>query len=627
MTRLRTSDSNTTSSVLEGQCYELSRRSPGASCPLDLAWIRWVEPSTRSKRQDCRHWSLELRPFSVGDRREPARGARVLFLGARLYDGVVDQGPGGTRRESRSGAAELPAPEAGGIPTNVLRTQSGRRLQRWGEQSLSHASGAAGIGHRLTARLLLLCGFAFVVVAASTAPGLAETLSGALTRAYVGNPQLNAQRAQVRAVDEAVPQALSGYRPRAQLQADAGVLFQQERVREEREVTISGADGEAQDITVQTQRTRRQTTLPRGAEFSLEQNLFDGGRTRNSVRQAESQVLAARETLRNSEQNVLLDAAMAYMDVLRDQALLDLQRANAKLLEETLFQARERYATGQITRTDVAQAEARLASARAQVNLAGANLNASRGRYRQVIGTEPRALAQGMPVPDKLLPRDVAAGTRIALTEHPAIAAALHGVDAAELEVKVVKSELYPSVGLAAGLSRRYDSEARGDRLSAGSATLQVNVPIYEGGEVYARTRQAKESTRQRRAEAESARDEVRAALATAWGVLEAANAQIAASQAQIRASEIALNGVRGEAREGQRTTLDVLNAQQELLNARVNLTTAQRDQVVASYALLLATGRLSARTLGLRVQSYDPKRHFDQVKDLRGGMRTPDGR
>ena len=474
---------------------------------------------------------------------------------------------------------------------------------------------------RMTKRLFPFW-LAALVMFSNVAQGSAETLSGALARAYGANPQLNAQRAQVRAVDETVPQALSGYRPRAQLQTDAGAQFQRERSPEERTI----GDGE-DESTAQTRRIQRRTTLPRGAELSVEQNLFDGGRTKNSVRQAESQVLAARETLRNAEQNVLLDAATAYMDVLRDQAVLDLQRANVKLLEETLSQARERYTAGQVTRTDIAQAEARLASGRAQVNLAGANLNTSRARYRQIIGAEPRSLAQGAPVSDKLLPRNAVDGVRIALAQHPAIRAALYGVDAAELEVRVVKSALYPAVSLAAGLVPRYDSEVRNDRLRGASSTLQLTVPIYERGEVYARTRQAKESTSQRRAEAEIARDEVRAALSTAWSVLEAAKAQIDSSQTQIQANEIVLKGVREEAQAGQRTTLEVLNAQQELLNARVSLTTAHRDQVVASYALLLATGRLSARALGLGAKVYEPKQHFDQVKDRWGGLTTPTGR
>lgn len=449
-----------------------------------------------------------------------------------------------------------------------------------------------------------------------TLPAASETLPSALVRAYVANPVLNAQRAQVRAVDEAVPQAKAGYRPRAQLQADAGVEFRRERGASEE----GAGEGESS-------RTRRQLLVPRGAGLEVEQNLFNGLRTQNELRLAESQVFGARAQLRNSEQNVLLEAATAYMDVLRERATLELQRANVRVLDETLHQVRERHLAGQITPTDVAQAEARLASGRAQVSLAQANQNASAGRFRQVIGAEPRTLAPGAPVREEMLPRSMAEALRLALREHPAIAAALPGVDTAELAVRVVAGELLPTLDVRASVVRRSDNETRGDSLTSASATAQLVVPIYEGGEVYARTRQAKETTGQRRAEVEGTRDDVRAAVVAAWGALDSARAQISAARSQIEAGEVALTGVREEARAGRRTTLDVLNAQQEVLTARVNLNSGERDRVVASFALLAAVGRLSPRTLGLPVAPYSAKPHFDQVKDLWGGLRTPDGR
>lgn len=360
--------------------------------------------------------------------------------------------------------------------------------------------------------------------------------------------------------------------------------------------------------------------------MTLNQMIFDGFRTRNSVRGAESQVLGAREVLRSTEQDILLDAVTAYMNVLRDTAILNLQRNNVELLSEQLAQTRERYEAGQITRTDVSQAEARRAASQSQLSLAEANLRTSIARYRHVIGAEPRTLAPGQPA-DRWLPRSLPAAVQVAVAEHPAVKTSLHSVDTAELEVKVVEGELYPSLGLSAGLSRRNDEESRGDRQTSAQVLARLSVPIYEGGEVYARTRQAKETAGQRRIEAEVARDQVRAVVLSAWGQLEATKAQITAAQIQIEAGQLALTGVREEARAGQRTTLDVLNAQQELLNARVNLVTAQRDRVVASYTVLAAVGRLSARVLGLKTSSYDAKRHFDQVKDLWIGVRTPDGR
>jgi outer membrane protein len=433
----------------------------------------------------------------------------------------------------------------------------------------------------------------------------AETLESALARAYAGNPTVNAQRASVRATDENVPRALSGYRPRVTGTADAGAQY---------------VEGESQGQRFS------QETLPRGAGVQVDQNLFNGFRTRNSVRQAESQVLGARETLRNTEQNVLFDAATAYMNVLRDTAILNLQRNNVEVIDEQLRQTRDRFNVGEVTRTDVAQAEARLAAARSQASLAEANLRTSIARYRQIVGVEPRQLAPGRPL-DRLLPRTVGDALRIGLTEHPAIHASLHGVDAAELQVKVVEGELLPTLGIQGTATQRYDVQGPGDERLTASVVARLSVPIYEGGEVYARTRQAKETAGQRRIEVEVTRDQVRAAVISAWGQLEAARAQILAAQAQVEAAETALTGVREEARVGQRTTLDVLNAQQELLVARNNLITAQRDRVVASYAVVQAMGRLTARVLALRVEPYSAKQHFDQVKDLWYGVRTPDGR
>lgn len=434
----------------------------------------------------------------------------------------------------------------------------------------------------------------------------AETITGALARAYGSNPTLNAQRASVRATDENVPRALSGYRPRVAATADAGIT------------AVEGESGTGQGVS--------STTFPRGVGVQVDQNIFNGYRTYNSTRQAETQVLGARETLRNTEQNVLFDGASAYMNVLRDTAILNLQRNNVEVIEEQLRQTRDRFNVGEVTRTDVAQSEARLAFGRSQASSAEANLRSSVARFRQVIGVEPRELAPGQPL-DRLLPRNLDGALRAGLNEHPAIHAALHGVDAAELQVKVTEGELYPTLGLSGSLTQRYDVQGRGDERLTGSVVGRLSIPIYEGGEVYARTRQAKETAGQRRIEAESIRDQVRAAVITAWGQLETSRAQITSAQAQVEAAEVALTGVREEARVGQRTTLDVLNAQQELLNARVNLITAQRDRVVASYSVVQAMGRLSTRVLGLKVSQYSAKQHFDQVKGLWYGVRTPDGR
>jgi outer membrane protein len=430
-------------------------------------------------------------------------------------------------------------------------------------------------------------------------------MESALARAYSGNPALNSQRAGVRATDENVPRALAGFRPKVSASADAGVQNQQ------------GTQGGQKFNT---------TLVPRGVGLQIDQPLFDGNQAFNNTRQAESQVFGARETLRNQEMTTLFNAASSYMNVLRDTATLELQRNNVEVLEEQLRQTRDRFNVGEVTRTDVAQAEARLAGARSQASLAEANLRTSMASFRQNVGVEPRSLAPGRPL-DRVLPSSLAAALAIGLKEHPAIIAGLHGVDVAELQVKVNEGQLYPTVGLTGAVTRRFDTGSANSDVTSASLVGRLTIPIYEGGAVYSTVRQAKETAGQRRIDVETTRDQVRAAVVSAWGQLEAARAQIIASQAQVQATETALAGVREEARVGQRTTLDVLNAQQELLNARVNLITAQRDRVVASYSVVQAIGRLTTRFLNINTAQYSAKQHFDQVKGLWYGVRTPEGR
>jgi len=431
-------------------------------------------------------------------------------------------------------------------------------------------------------------------------------MDAALARAYVANPTLNAERASVRVTDENVPQALSGYRPRITASADIGASITDARI-----------PGEG----TSTSRLR-----PRGAGLQIDQNIFDGGKTRSSVGQAESQVLGARATLQNIEQNVLLDAATSYMNVLRDTAILTLNRNNVEVLEEQVRQTRGRFDAGEVTATDVAQSQARLSQAQSQAILAESNLKTAIARYRQNVGAEPKQLAPGRPV-ENLLPKSLPAALNTALSNHPAIIASLHGVDAAELQVKVTQADLYPVLGVRGTVQQRYDEDTFGDKVTSAGVFGTLTIPIYEGGQVYSRTRQAKETAGQRRIEVDTQRDTVRAAVVSAWGATEAAKAQIVAAQVQVRSAETALSGVREEAKAGQRTTLDVLNAQQELVSARSNLVTAQRDRVVASYAALAAIGRLSAETLRLKTEIYNSRRHYDQVKGLLWGTQTPDGR
>ena len=369
-----------------------------------------------------------------------------------------------------------------------------------------------------------------------------------------------------------------------------------------------------------------QTTLPGGAGITVNQTLFNGFQTDNATRQAESTVYSQREGLRTTEMTVLYSAVQAYMAVLSDTATLELRRNNVEVLEEQLRQTRDRFNVGEVTRTDVAQAEARLAGARSDVSAAEAQLRASIGLYRQFVGVEPRQLAPGRPL-DRYVPGSLDGAIEIGLKEHPSILSALHQVDAAEAQVKVLEGQLYPTVALQGQVNQRYDQQLAGSNGVSATILGRLTVPIYEGGQTYAQIRQAKELVGQSRIQVEQSRDQIRAAIVSAWGQLESAKARVIASQAQVQANEVALNGVREEARVGQRTTLDVLNAQQELLNARVALITAQRDRVIFSYGVVQAIGRLTIRYTELKVAAYSPKTHYDQVKDLWYGLRTPDGR
>jgi outer membrane protein len=314
------------------------------------------------------------------------------------------------------------------------------------------------------------------------------------------------------------------------------------------------------------------------------------------------------------------------MNLMRDTAILDLQKRNVEVIQEQLRQTRDRFNVGEVTRTDVAQSESRVAAAQSQMLTAQSNYTTSRAAYRRVIGSEAGKLVPGSPV-DRFSPRSLDLCVAQGQAENPSVNAAEFGVDVATLQVKVSEGALYPSVTVTGAVSKNWNTSGTTFEQFSASVTGQVAVPIYQGGGEYATIRQSKETLGQRRLELAVNRDQARANVVQTWGQLQAAKAQIEATEAQVKAAEIALNGVREEARVGQRTTLDVLNAQQELVNARVALVTAQRDRVVASYALLSAVGKLSIQTLGLQVPVYDPMVHYQQVRDSWIGVRTPDGR
>ncbi len=454
---------------------------------------------------------------------------------------------------------------------------------------------------KLRQTIIALLATAPVVIVA--APASAETLQSALVKAYHNNSSLNSARAGVRVTDEYVAIAKSGYRPQ-----------------------VSGTLSGSYTSTVLGARI---TTGSFG--ITLSQNLFDGFQTRNNVRAAEANVFAAQENLRNTGQNVLFDAVSAYMDVIRDRQIAVLRQRNLEFLNEQVRAARSRFEVGEGTRTDVAQAEASRSAASAQLSAARAQAAASEAVYRQVVGDAPGKLRSAPPL-YRVIPKSIQQAYARAESNHPAIRANKYLVEAARYTVKSKEGQFLPQVAATASASRTYNSQVGGLAPSTrtyNTATIgaTVTVPIYKGGLGSAQVRQSKEQLGQAAINVDVVRDQVRANIGSAWNQFQASIESVQATRKLVEAARLALNGVIEERNVGQRTTLDVLNAQADVITAQVNLANAERDSVVASYAILSATGDLSVTKLKLGVAEYKPDEHYEAVKDKWYGLRTPDGR
>ncbi|MGE0668078.1 MAG: TolC family outer membrane protein [Sphingomonadales bacterium] len=453
-----------------------------------------------------------------------------------------------------------------------------------------------------TAQFTKRLAFGVAAIALGVTPAQAESLREALATAYQNNPILEAQRASVRAEDENVSQALSGYRP-----------------------TISGS------ATIAKERSRnffdpaggKQTLTPVSAVVAAEQPLFRSFRTYNAVKEAKTQVKAARSDLASTEQDILLATVAAYMDVLRDQAVLDLRQNNVQVLDRQLGASRDRFEVGEITRTDVAQSEARKSGAISSRTAAEADLSASRTAYERVVGNAPGSLEQ--PEPMGALPDSEARATEIALAENPDLKAARLEEEAARQAINTAKSDLGPEFGLVAQYEYQEDQFVSGFSATTGSIMARATVPIYAAGVTSSRIRQAKQISSQRRMQAIETEREIREAVSNAWERLRAARAIIESSKAQVDANKIALEGVRQEQEVGSRTTLDVLDAEQEALDAEVELVRARRDEYVAAFQLLSAMGRATAEALNLPVERYDPERYYDHATGSWFGWGTGD--
>ena len=432
-------------------------------------------------------------------------------------------------------------------------------------------------------------------------------MADALVKTYQNNPQLNAERARQRGTDENVPQALSGYRPQLVASLSAG---------------LQAVRNVLPDNTIQSTNLK-----PWTIGLTVTQVLFTGYKTANNVRVSEFQVKSGREALRNVEQGVLLDAVTAYMNVMANYALTEAQKTNVQVLREIQATTQRRLNAGDVTPTDTAQAESRLSRGLADLNAAQVALAISKQIYSEVIGEPPAGLTAASPV-DRLIPPSQPTSLETASHEHPAVLGAGYDVDVATTSIKLAESALLPQLSVQGSVSRQVqnDPTLSVQKEDQASVVGQLSVPIYDGGMAASQTRQAKEVASQSRMVLEQVRNQARTAVISAWVSNEGTKVALTASESEVHAAEIALQGVRREAAGGQRTTIDVLNAQQDLTNARSRLIGAQRDRVIASYTLLSAVGRLDSHTLNLDTPDYSPDVHYHQVRDAWHGLRTPSG-
>jgi outer membrane protein len=446
-------------------------------------------------------------------------------------------------------------------------------------------------------RKTLLLTVTLAAVAMAPATVSAETILGAMAKAYENNPDLNAARAGLRATDEGVTIAKAGHRPTVAATASASATQTQ----------IGGTSFTA-------------NTIASSVGVTFTQSLFDGFQTRNNVLAAKAGVYGGREDLVNTEMTILLSAAQIYANVVRDGRIVRYRQQNLEFLREQRNASQARFDVGEGTRTDIALAQAQLESARASLLAAQAQYKSSVAVYIQIIGSSPKKLKKPSAL-RRILPSSSNSAVQIGLREHPTVRSAQYTVDAAAFAVKAQEGTLLPSVSLSGSVAHADG----GTNTSSVSASLSV--PIYQGGAASGLVRQKKETLGQARILVDSTRRQVEQNIVTTWALLEASNASIAANRAQVEASQLALRGVVEERKVGQSTTLDVLETQSNVLTAQESLAQSERDAVVNSYTLMSAIGRLTVSRLKLGVAKYQPKKHYKAVKDKWFGLRTVDGR
>jgi outer membrane protein len=436
-------------------------------------------------------------------------------------------------------------------------------------------------------------------ISLGTTPAAADTLREALTEAYNTNPTLQAARANQRATDENVPIQKAAGRP--------------------------GASATAQHIEFLRQAATSFTAPSRVSAIGVDLSvpIYSGGAVKNAVRAAETRVGAGKADLRGTESAIFTNVVAAYMDVLRNQAVVGLTANQVEVLSVNLQATSDRFEIGDLTRTDIAQSQSRLAVAQSDFQSAQSNLISARETYIQLVGASPDALEPPPPLPG--LPDSAMGAMEVALENNPDLIAARERADASELDINVAGARRLPSVSLFAGADYNNFLGSLGSfsggnisqTTTAASAGVTVTIPLFQGGRPAALERQAQANASAALERLIAAEREVIATVRASYASWQAANGIIESSLSAVAAAELSLEGVRAENTVGNRTILDILNAEQELLSARVQLVTARRNAYVAGFSLLAAMGRAEARDLGLADEAllYDPQVNFDRVQ------------
>ena len=445
-----------------------------------------------------------------------------------------------------------------------------------------------------------IAGLMAATAIAFATPASAQSIFEALSETYKSNPTLQAERAYLRSVDENVAIARSGYRPTLAL--TGGYTDTNNNVDSNSTYgRVGGGD-----------------TTTKSMAAVVSQPLFNGFSTVNSVKAADQAVRAEQNNLYNVEQDVFLSASTAYLDVVRDRAIVELQKNNEKLLKKRLDETQQRFNVGEVTRTDVSQAEARYSQAKSDRIASEGNLEASKATYIQIIGSSPEDLEDPKVIRD-YLPQSYEEALEVALKNNYSIRQARHLFNSKGYEVYANTGELLPQLSFDASASKvksENDNALTGDTTTDGVEWgLNLTIPLYNAGESRAKIRQSKHQKWQAQEQVLEMERQVKATVSSAWEYMMANESKISAIKDQVKANEIALDGVQKEEALGNRTILDVLDAYQELLNSNVNEVTARRDYYVSAMNLLMSMGKLTAKDLKLDVELYDAKKYYKETR------------